>query len=115
VDLGEGATVTVSDAGERYLSIMVVSQDHYITDVLHDAGQYELNVNVVVSRYALIAARVLVDPEDPRRSRRRREAPGRVRSSGTVGGALRDAALREDQLRWCVLGAEGPGSLLDEL
>jgi hypothetical protein len=50
VDLGEGATVTVSDAGERYLSVMVVSQDHYITDVLHDAGQYELDMNVVGSR-----------------------------------------------------------------
>jgi hypothetical protein len=65
VDLAEGATLTVPDAGERYLSVMVVSQDHHIPRIFHDAGQYDLDMSAVGSRYALIAARVLVDPADP--------------------------------------------------
>ena len=31
VDITHGATVTVPDPGGRYLSVMVVNQDHYIT------------------------------------------------------------------------------------
>lgn len=65
VDLAEGATLTVPDAGERYLSVMVVSQDHYITHVLHDAGQHDLDVAAVGTRSALLAVRVLVDPHGP--------------------------------------------------
>ena len=35
VDLAEGATVTVPDSGDRYASLMVVNQDHYINRVIH--------------------------------------------------------------------------------
>ena len=42
VDVSAGATLTVPDAGERYLSVMVVNEDHYINRVFHDAGRYEL-------------------------------------------------------------------------
>ena len=44
VDLSAGATLTLPEAGERYLSVMVVNEDHYIDQVFHDAGQYELAV-----------------------------------------------------------------------
>ena len=37
VDISQGATLTLPDAGDRYLSVMVVNNDHYINDVLHDA------------------------------------------------------------------------------
>lgn len=33
VNISEGATVTVPDAGGRYLSVMVVNQDHYINRI----------------------------------------------------------------------------------
>ena len=38
VDISEGATVTLPDAGARYLSVMVVNEDHFINDVFHDPG-----------------------------------------------------------------------------
>ena len=41
-DISSGATLTIPDAGDRYLSVMVVNQDHYINRVLHEAGEYEL-------------------------------------------------------------------------
>jgi hypothetical protein len=63
VDLSEGATLTVPDAGERYLSVMVVNEDHYINQVFHDAGDYELAAEDLGSPYVVVAARTLVDPQ----------------------------------------------------
>lgn len=64
-DLSAGATLTVPDAGARYLSVMVVNEDHYINLVLHDPGRYDLTSEDLGSRYVAIAARILVDPRDP--------------------------------------------------
>ena len=65
VDISEGAILTVPDAGERYLSVMVVNEDHYINQVFHDPGRYELTVEEFDTPYVVIAARSLVDPADP--------------------------------------------------
>jgi hypothetical protein len=65
VDISAGATVTLPDAGERYLSVMVVNQDHYINEVLHAPGPHELTVDRYDTPYVLLAARILVDPTDP--------------------------------------------------
>lgn len=43
VDLSAGpATLTIPEMGDRYISVMVINQDHYINRVLHEAGEYEL-------------------------------------------------------------------------
>jgi hypothetical protein len=65
VDTSEGVVVTIPDPGDRYLSVMVVNQDHYINHVLHDPGVHTLSAEQVGTPYALIAARILVDPADP--------------------------------------------------
>ena len=65
VDVSAGATLTVPDAGDRYLSVMVVNEDHYINRVFHDAGAYELTAEELGSAYVVVAARTLVDPRDP--------------------------------------------------
>lgn len=65
VDLAAGATLTLPDTGERYLSAMIVSNDHFVSDVLHSAGEHRLDSDRVGSRYALVAVRTLVDPNDP--------------------------------------------------
>src|SRR4249920_1547616 len=33
VDITEGATLTVPEHGDRYVSVMVVNQDHYINEI----------------------------------------------------------------------------------
>lgn len=63
-DISEGATVTVPDSGDRYLSVMVVNQDHYINRLFHDPGEYDLKVAELDTRWVLVAVRVLVDPAD---------------------------------------------------
>ena len=65
VDISEGATVTLPDAGARYLSVMVVNEDHFINEVFHDPGTYVLTVDRFDTPFVVLAARVLVDPADP--------------------------------------------------
>ena len=65
VDVSDGATLTVPDAGDRYRSVMAVNEDHYINQVLHDPGTYELTAGDLGSPYVVLAARTLVDPQDP--------------------------------------------------
>jgi hypothetical protein len=65
VDISEGAVLTIPDAGERYLSVMVVNQDHYINDVFHDPGRHEVTVEQFDTPYVVLAARTLVDASDP--------------------------------------------------
>lgn len=65
VDLSEGATLVIPEAGERYLSVMILDQGHYVRAVLHDAGTYELAEIAPGAEYVLAAARTLVDPADP--------------------------------------------------
>jgi hypothetical protein len=64
VDLAEPAVVTVPETNGRYLSVMVVNNDHYIHQVIHDAGTHTITSDANHSRYVLIGVRILVDPQD---------------------------------------------------
>jgi hypothetical protein len=66
-DLEAGpATITLPDAGERFRSMQVISEDHYVPLVAYDAGAYTLTREQVGTRYAAVAIRTLVDPRDPK-------------------------------------------------
>lgn len=65
VDVSGGATLTLPEHGERYVSAMVVDQDHHVVAIHHDAGQHRLDPAQFVTSYAFVALRVLVDPADP--------------------------------------------------
>ena len=65
VDISQGATLTVPDSGDRYVSAMVVNQDHYINRIFHGPGAYELSVQEFDTPYVGLGVRVLVDPGEP--------------------------------------------------
>ncbi len=65
VDISQGATLTVPDSGGRYMSVMIVNEDHYINRVLHEAGDFELTIDEFDTPYVLAGVRILVDPADP--------------------------------------------------
>ena len=65
VDLSAGATLTLPETNGRYLSVMVVNQDHYINHVFHSAGVHQLSMEQFDTQYVLVAARTLADPNDP--------------------------------------------------
>uniref|UniRef100_UPI0037CAA735 DUF1214 domain-containing protein n=2 Tax=Leucobacter aridicollis TaxID=283878 RepID=UPI0037CAA735 len=64
IDVSEGATITIPEAGGRYISVMLVNQDHYINRVLHEPGTYELTRADLGTDFVCAAGRILVDPED---------------------------------------------------
>ncbi|MEP9385622.1 DUF1254 domain-containing protein [Mesorhizobium sp. KR9-304] len=64
-DLDAGpVTVTLPDAGARFMSLMAVSQDHYATTV-YGAGPHVFDKDGVGTRYVLFGIRTLVDPSSP--------------------------------------------------
>lgn len=65
VDVRDDVTVTLPDAGERYISVWVLSQDHYGPVILRDAGEHVLTRELIGSDYAVLVVRILVDPADP--------------------------------------------------
>lgn len=66
-DLDAGAvTITLPDAGKRFMSMQVVSQDHYVPAVFYGAGRHTLSKESVGTRYVFVAIRTLVDPANPK-------------------------------------------------
>ena len=65
VDISKGATLIVPDAGDRYMSIMVVNEDHYINKVIHEPGEHELTVKEFGTPFVNLSVRTLVDASDP--------------------------------------------------
>lgn len=66
VDLEAGpATVTLPDTAGRFLSLIVIDQDHYVPAVFYDSGAHVIDAELVPTRYAMLGIRLLVDPADP--------------------------------------------------
>lgn len=64
-DLDAGpVTITLPDAGERFMSMQVINEDHYVPSVYYGAGTYTLDKAAVGTRYVATAVRTLVDPAD---------------------------------------------------
>lgn len=65
VDISKGATLTLPDPGKRYMSVMVVNEDHYINKVFHKGGTYKLTMKEFKTPYVILSARILVNANDP--------------------------------------------------
>ena len=59
-------TITLPDAGKRFMSMQVISEDHYVPEVVYGTGSYTLTKEKVGTRYVAVAIRTLVDPDDPK-------------------------------------------------
>jgi hypothetical protein len=65
-DLEAGpVTVTLPDAGKRFMSMQIINQDHYVPEVVYGAGSYTFDKDKAGTRYIVAAIRTLVDPSDP--------------------------------------------------
>ena len=66
-DLDAGpVTITLPDAGKRFMSMQVINEDHYVPEVVYGAGSYALDKEKVGTRYVVVAIRTLVDPANPK-------------------------------------------------
>ena len=65
-DLEAGpVTITLPDAGKRFMSMQVINEDEYTPMVVYGKGSYTLTKENVGTRYVITAIRTLVDPDDP--------------------------------------------------
>ena len=59
-------TITLPDAGKRFMSLQIINEDHYVPFVAYDHKPHTLTEKNVGTRYVLVAIRTLVDPNDPK-------------------------------------------------
>ena len=66
-DLDAGPlTITLPDAGKRFMSMLPVDQDNYVTPAVYTPGPHTFTRKQIGTRYLLLAVRILVDPNDPK-------------------------------------------------
>jgi hypothetical protein len=58
-------TITLPDAGQRFMTMYVIDEDHCAYTVVYGAGTYSFTKEQVGPRYAMAAIRILADPNDP--------------------------------------------------
>jgi hypothetical protein len=65
-DLDAGpVTITLPDAGKRFMSMQLISEDEYSPPTMYDAGPHTITREQVGTRYVLVGFRTLVDPTNP--------------------------------------------------
>ena len=65
LDVGP-VTISLPDAGIRFMTMIVIDEDHYVFMVVYGTGSHTLTREQIGTRYALAAIRILVDPNDPK-------------------------------------------------
>jgi hypothetical protein len=64
-DLDAGpVTITLPDPGERFLSALLINEDHFNPQVFYGAGTHTLTREDIGSRYVMVGIRILADPND---------------------------------------------------
>ena len=64
-DLNAGpVTITLPDAGKRFMSMQVISEDQYTPLVVYKPGKHTITKDLVGTRYAIVAIRTFVNPDD---------------------------------------------------
>ena len=65
-DLDAGpVTITLPEAGKRFMSMIVIDEDHYVPNVFYGAGDYTISKEQIGTRYVFTSVRTLIDPADP--------------------------------------------------
>ncbi|GAB4376380.1 MAG: DUF1214 domain-containing protein [Elainellaceae cyanobacterium] len=64
-DLDAGSvTITLPDAGTRFMSMQIINEDQYSPHVFYESGSYTLKREAIGTRYVVAAIRTLVNPAD---------------------------------------------------
>jgi hypothetical protein len=57
-------TVSLPDAGKRYMAMQVINEDQYALDVFYAPGQHTFTKEKIGTRYVCLAVRTFVNPND---------------------------------------------------
>ena len=58
-------TITLPDAGPRFMSLQAINEDHYTLGAVYGAGSHTYSRSQVGTRYFMAVVRTLVDPRQP--------------------------------------------------
>jgi hypothetical protein len=64
-DLTTPVTITLPDAGDRFRSMLIIDQDHYVKGVEYAAGDHTLTQDAIGTRYVQVLMRHFIDANDP--------------------------------------------------
>jgi hypothetical protein len=89
-DLDAGpVTITMPDAGQRFMSLIAINQDHYVpVPVSYGKGTYTFDKATMGTRYILLAVRTLVDPGDAKDVKRVRALQDAIKVSQKTPGTF---------------------------
>ena len=85
LDLSKPVKITLPEVGGRYMSMHVVSQDHYML-VESKPGTHKLTEETVGTRFALVTIRTFYNAGDPEDLAKAHAAQDAIQTSGGGGG-----------------------------
>ena len=97
LDLSKPAKITLPEIGDRYMSMHVVNQDHYMF-VESKPGTYELTEESVGTRFALVSIRTFYNAGDPDDLARAHAAQDKIEISGGGDGPFEAPNWDTEQL-----------------
>lgn len=97
LDLSQPVQITLPEIGDRYQSMLVVSQDHYMLSYAKP-GTYELTSDNVGTDFAFVAFRTFVDVTDPEDIAATHAAQDAIQVSGGGSGPFVAPDWDTDQL-----------------
>jgi hypothetical protein len=108
-------TVTLPDTGKRFMSMEVISEDHYVIEVVYAPGRYTYTKDKTGTRYMMLVIRTSADAENPADLKAANALQDAIRveqaSAGTFGVPNWDAkSIGEARDCLVVLGSLGLGS-----
>jgi hypothetical protein len=98
LDLSKPVKITLPEVGGRYMSMLVVSQDHYMI-AESEPGTYELTEDSVGTRFALVTIRTFYDAGDPDDLAKAHAAQDKITVSGGGKGPFEAPNWNTDQLK----------------
>jgi hypothetical protein len=87
-DLTEPLTITLPETGDRFQSLLVVSQDHDVFPAIYEAGPHDFTRDGIGTRYMFAIVRTFANPDDPADMEAAHAAQDGVLVAQTDPGAL---------------------------
>ena len=87
VDISKGATLTLPDAGTRYMSATVTNEHNYINNIFHGSGDFTLDLLSFKTNFVMVTVRILVDSRDPEDIKQANRLQNRLKVSSAASGS----------------------------
>lgn len=81
-------TVTLPEAGDRFLAVQVINEDHFVPDVFYAPDTRTLTSAEMGTRYVCLAIRTFVDPNNPEDMKKAHELQDQIKVEQASAGTF---------------------------